>query len=321
MVTALRFIGNVILAVLLIALCVVLLLAAGGVVTSRVWENSGLDYGVIEGRWLWIDGQPIYTQTWGPEDGSVLVIVHDADVAGMEAWRANAETLGKWGLRVIAVDAKGCGRSVRDAEAVYSLAEQTELLAKVLNEMHIQGATVMGHGQGAAVALQLAAEQPQFVGRLALVAPQVYSQAQPIWQPVAEWPFVGHAAAWVCSSGGPYWLWQQRAATLDAATVGREHWTRIQDPTHVEGSIVAQLARARSSRENDVPALLSRVQAPTLIIMGQEQSEAEQQAAQRLATALGDARIETLSDAAGQPHLDQPTVLNRHLSSWALAAD
>ena len=320
MVTVLRFLGNVILALLLIALCVALLLAAGGVVTSRVWESKGLDYGVIEGQWLWIDEQPIYTQTWGPEDGPTLVIVHDADVAGMEAWRANAETLGKWGLRVIAVDAKGCGRSVRDTEPVYSLSQQTELLAKALNTLHVQGATVMGHGQGAAVALQLAAEQPQFVGQLILVAPRVYETAHPIWQPVAEVPLLGHAAAWVISSGGPYWLLDQRAACVEAGAVDREHWSRIQAPTHVKGTIAAQIARARSSPENDVPALLSRVQAPTLILMGALQSEAEQQEATQLAAALADAQIETIADAAGQPHLDQPTPLNRHLSSWTLAS-
>jgi pimeloyl-ACP methyl ester carboxylesterase len=318
MITLLRFLGNCILAAVLVLLTTALLAAAAGVVLSQTWENRGLDYGVVEGLWAWVDSQPIYYQVWGSDDAPTVVLVHDDNVAGLETWRDSAETLAKWGMRVIAVDLRGYGRSVRDVTPNYSLSGQAELLAIVLNQLHIEQATVVGRGWGCAVALQLAAEQPQFVRELVLVAPTVYDLPLPLWQPVAKVPYLDRAAAWAMSAGGPYWLYSQRQELLATTTVARTYWQHIQEPTHVEGTIAAQVAMARSPRSNQVPALLAGVQAPALVLMGEAQKESELQEARRLSAALPAGRLVTIAKAGRQPQLDQATVVNRHISEAAL---
>jgi len=126
--TALRFLGNLLLALVLIVLIALVLFGAYGVVSSRVWELFGLDYAVDGGEWLWIDEQPIYYRMSGNEKGDWLVLVHGFQVEGSETWAANAQTLAKWGMHVVEVDLRGYGHSVRDTSPqVYSAMEQAYL--------------------------------------------------------------------------------------------------------------------------------------------------------------------------------------------------
>lgn len=318
MITVLRFLGNLLLAMVLSVLIAALVAVAGGVVLSQGWENRGLDYGAEQGEWAWIDEQPIHYQIWGDEEAPTVVLVHDYHVAGFETWRSNAETLAKWGLRVVAVDLKGFGHSVRDGTPVYSLEQQAEVLAKVLNQLYIQEATVVGHGWGSAVALQLAIDQPQFAGRLMLLAPVIYREPEPIWQRLANTPYVGPAAVWAISAGGPYWLYAQKQALYDPGAVDPEYWRRIQGPTHIEGTIDAQLAMARSPHNGELPTLLSRVQVPVLVISGEAESAAAQQEAQRLCRALPDAKQVTITGAGHHVQLEQAMLVNRYISQFCL---
>ena len=111
----LRFLGNLLLALVLILLIALVLFSAYGIIASRVWETFGLDYAVNDGEWLWIDGQPIYYRVSGNEKGGWLVMVHGFQVEGSETWASNAQILSKWGLHVVEVDLRGFGHSVRDS--------------------------------------------------------------------------------------------------------------------------------------------------------------------------------------------------------------
>jgi len=210
-----RFIANLILAVILVVLITAILIASASLVLSHVWETDGLDAGVDEGQWAWIDEQPFYFRTWGPETGPWAVLLHGHQVEGMATWESNASALARSGVRVLAIDMEGFGRSVRDIEPDYSVRSQAELVAKLLNQFRINGATVVGHGWGCQVALQLTHDQPQFVGRLVLIAPQVYEPHTPLWAPIADVPYLGRAAAWACDSGGPVWFIERERAFYD----------------------------------------------------------------------------------------------------------
>jgi len=314
----LRFVGNLGLAAVLAGAIVAILGICFGLVVSRVWEVYGLDEEVEGGGWVWVDGQPIYTRTWGREDGPPLVLVHGLDVAGAEIWRANGEDLGRWGLRVIAVDLRGFGHSVRDdRSAYYTVRNQAELLAKLLNQLYVQDATVVGHGWGGLVALQLALDQPQFVGRLALVAPDAYREPTVPWRWAARIPSLNRALAWGMGGGGPLWAAAQRRAFLDVANAPDEYWRRARIVTRIAGTLDSLVAMALAEPDDDLPERLVEVRLPALVLWGQGDALVSEQAVRRLAEALPAAELRVFLEAGHYIQMDQATRFDRAVAQFA----
>jgi pimeloyl-ACP methyl ester carboxylesterase len=321
--TVLRFLGNLLLAVFLIVLIALLLFAGYGAIISQVWENVELAHGVDEGQWVWIDEEPIYFRTYGPEEGPPLVLVHGFEVAGGATWYANAEELGRWGARVINVDLKGFGRSARDPSATYTLSEQATLLAKVLNELQVREATVVGQGWGGAVALQLMVEQPQFVKQLGLISPLVYEQevirdARATWRTVARVPYLCDMAVWTTVSGGPVWRFRHREEFHDPSLLDGQHWRRMRQPTHIVGTTETLLAMLTAPQGSDLPQAVPNIDVPALIIVGEEDSRLPQESARRLARELPDAKLITLAEAGHQVQIEKAERVNVLLTDFCL---
>ncbi|MFP3896253.1 MAG: alpha/beta fold hydrolase [Anaerolineales bacterium] len=321
--TVLRFLGNLLLALLLIALVALLLFVGYGVVMSQVWENVELAHDVDEGQWVWIDEEPIYYRTHGPEDGSPLVLVHGFEVAGGEMWYANARDLGRWGVRVINVDLRGFGHSARDALAAYTPSEQASLLANVLDELQVGEATIAGQGWGSAVALQLAVDQPQFVDRLALVSPLVYEQRipgipRPAWRLVDRVPYLRDMAVWATLAGGPLWRLRHRQEFYDSSFLDADHWRHLGQATHIVGTADALLAMVTASEDGDLTQAIPDVDVPTLIIVGEEDARRTLDSAQRLARELPDAELITVDEAGHLVQIERAEEVNVLLTDFCL---
>jgi len=318
--TVLRFLGNLLLAIVLIVVIVLALFTASAIVLSQTWENLGLDDGVENGVWAWIDEQPIYYQTWGPEEGPCAVLVHGFYVEGSKTWEANVRGLARSGIRLIAVDLKGFGHSVRDTSPTYTLHSQAIVLAKLLNQLQVGGATIVAHGWGSSVALQLANEQPQFVGQLALIAPVVYGRQVPVWQPVARVPYLGSGAAWCIDSGGPLWGMIRRHEFYDKSAVTSAYLSDVRRPTHIVGTIKALLAMASSPKDSDLPEGMANVKVPTLILLGSKDPWVSEEEASRLKSDLGDAKLVIIREAGHYPHIEESLQVGRYLAEFCIEA-
>jgi len=314
------------LALVLIVLIALVLFGAYGVVSSRVWELFGLDYAVDGGEWLWIDEQPIYYRTSGNEKGDWLVLVH-----GFQ------QTLAKWGMHVVEVDLRGYGHSVRDTSPqVYSAMEQAYLLARVLNQLRVQGATVVGRDRGAAVALALASEQPQFVKQLVLIAPMIGGEIDVAWRPVANVPYLGRAAAWMMDAGGPLWVVEQKRGFYDTLAIPDDYLERIQKPTHIVGTTDALLAIVACPSGNDLSEAISAIDVPVLILrahspggrgcprsrdrgasLGESAVECQAGHHPRLEKALSNAKLVIIPEAGHYVHIEQKAQVNRLIYEFA----
>ena len=314
----LRFLGNLLLAILLAFLILLVLFTVYGSVTSQVWERFGLDYGVEEGGWMWVESEPIYVRTWGPQEGDSVVLVHGFHVAGGETWAATGQDLAKWGMRVIAVDLKGFGHSARDVGPTCTLRQQADLVAKVLNQLGIEGATLVGHGWGSSVALQLAAEQPQFVGRLVLVSPLVNEDVAPLFRGIARIPFVGRAFVWTMTSGGSYWTFAQGKDFYDRSGIAKEYWQKTRQMTRIVGTTDALLTMARSPEDDDLPEAIADVQIPTLILLGREDARVPVEAGRRLQGLLPDAELILVPEAGHYLQIEETSRVSRHIAQFCL---
>ncbi|WP_172382025.1 alpha/beta fold hydrolase [Streptomyces sp. MNP-20] len=75
------------------------------------------------------------------------------------------------GRRTLMMDLLGFGLSDRPADFGYSLEDHADAVARALDGAGIEGAEVVAHSMGGAVAIALAARRPDLVSRLVLAEP------------------------------------------------------------------------------------------------------------------------------------------------------
>ncbi|MCD6518408.1 MAG: alpha/beta hydrolase, partial [Anaerolineae bacterium] len=295
------------------------ILALGyGLAIAQVWEDAGLDIGVESGGWAWVEAQPIYYRTWGPKEGPWVVLIHGFQMEGQETWQANARVLGRWGMHVLAIDLKGFGHSFRDKTPTYSVRQEALILAQVLNQLRVQKATIVAHGWGSAVALQLAYEQPQFVDRLVLISPLVFHSPPCPWRPAARSPWLNRSAAWLFDAGGPLWRARQGQAFYDRSFLTPTYLRRVRQPTHIVGTLDALVAMALSSPEDDLPEALLHISAPTLILLGERDRLSPPGEGQRLQAGLPSAQLVIIPEAGHYVHIERATEVNHYIADFCL---
>ena len=100
--------------------------------------------------------------------GSPLVLVHGFGVSG-HVWQRVLPYLAQQ-HQVFIVDLPGYGRSTYNGtRAPWRLREMAPLLAAWLQHMHLSSVHLMGHSMGGAIAIHLAARNPELVKSLTLV--------------------------------------------------------------------------------------------------------------------------------------------------------
>lgn len=100
--------------------------------------------------------------------GSPLALIHGFGVSG-HVWQRVLPYLAQQ-HQVFIVDLPGYGRSTyRETRASWQLREMAPLLATWLQRMRLSSVHLMGHSMGGAIAIHLAAQNPELVKSLTLV--------------------------------------------------------------------------------------------------------------------------------------------------------
>jgi pimeloyl-ACP methyl ester carboxylesterase len=102
--------------------------------------------------------------------GPAVVLIHGFGTCSF-VWRNIGPSIALANCTAFAVDMFGYGESDRPFDADYGIAAQAEYLDRALTALRIAKATVVGLDLGGAVALRLAAAQPDRVEKLILVNP------------------------------------------------------------------------------------------------------------------------------------------------------
>ncbi|SEC23612.1 Pimeloyl-ACP methyl ester carboxylesterase [Rhizobiales bacterium GAS191] len=153
-------------AVLVALLVIAAISLAITAIINRRFPPEGKLYGMPGGRLHIAARQPADR----PAEATVLLI-HGASTSLGDQLLALSDTLASR-YRVLAVDRPGQGWSDRKGGALdASPSRQARLIATTLRGAGIEGAVVVGHSFGAAVAAALAIEDPGFVEGLVFVAP------------------------------------------------------------------------------------------------------------------------------------------------------
>jgi pimeloyl-ACP methyl ester carboxylesterase len=126
-------------------------------------------------------GPTVHYREWGRPDGAVVLLLHGLTVSG-RSWQNVAPVLGE-NFRVVAPDARGHGGSqwMRD----YSFELMRDDVVKLMEQLGILAAIVMGHSMGALTAYELAATRPELIRLLVLEEMPPPDPANPL-QPIPQ---------------------------------------------------------------------------------------------------------------------------------------
>ena len=108
-----------------------------------------------------------YTNGGGKtSDVHACILIHGA---GMDrsVWQLQTRALASMGVRVIAGDLPGHGKS--EGDALSSITEMANWIVEVMDAVDIKSATLIGHSMGSMIALDMAANHPQRVDSMILL--------------------------------------------------------------------------------------------------------------------------------------------------------
>jgi pimeloyl-ACP methyl ester carboxylesterase len=127
-------------------------------------------------------------------DGPPLLLIHGFG-ASTYTWRHIAPELAR-DHHVIAVDLKGFGQSDKPFDDHYSVFDQAELLAQLIEDRDLKNLTIVGHSFGGGVALVLALKADQRlkgrISKLVLLDTIAYPQDIPVFFRMLDMPLVSH---------------------------------------------------------------------------------------------------------------------------------
>jgi pimeloyl-ACP methyl ester carboxylesterase len=194
--------------------------------------------------------------------GSALLLLH-AGIANRRMWDEHLEPLAAAGHRVVAVDLPGFG----DAAAAQEPVAHWDDVVETMDALGIERASLLGNSFGAAVALRVAALQPERVSSLLLFSVRGVPEPDPSPQLLAAW--------------------EAEEEALSAGDVGSaveavaSAWVRPGAPEVVRQRVVAMQRRNyelhASEREpeqapdplEEDPGLLAMISCPVLVAAGE----------------------------------------------------
>ncbi len=152
---------------ILIGVVVVLgvLLTLNTIAVDNETKSAGVT--VTGGRILHLPGGDMQVAESGPtakgKEGAPIVLLH-CYTCSLHWWDRMVPILARH-HRVIRIDLLGHGGSEKPAKG-YAMEDQAALVGQALNELHVEGAVVVGHSLGATVATALAEQSSELVDRL-----------------------------------------------------------------------------------------------------------------------------------------------------------
>jgi pimeloyl-ACP methyl ester carboxylesterase len=283
-------------------------------------------------RWIVIDGQPLNTVELGPERASAdgdtdvgqpLVFVHG--LSG--SWANWLEQLPVFAAehRVVTLDLPGFGHSPMPSQEI-SISGYARLLDRLLGELGIDAAAVVGNSMGGFVAAELAIACPQRVERLVLVSAAGVSttaQAQPGLGRVV--PRMRRLETVLATSGA--WFASRsdavaRRPRLREATLN----VVVRHPHDLPAALAAEQLRG-AGKPGFIPALqaildydirerLPEIACPTLIVWGDSDRLVTVKDADVFAELIPNSRKVIFKDTGHVAMLERPAAFNALLKDF-----
>lgn len=249
-----------------------------------------------------IAGARLHLRDQGPRDMPAVVLLHGFG-ASLHTWEPWAEALAG-SFRVISLDLPGGGLSGPDPTGDYSDARSLDIIASLLDDLGLARTSLIGNSMGGRIAWRFAAEFPERVERLVLIAPDGFSSPGFEYGVAPEVPAVLRLMRHALPRS--VLRMNLQAAYADPAALSDAVVQRYHDLMLAPGNRDALLDRMAQVMLVPPEPLLGRIQAPTLLVWGEQDAMVPFSNADDYLAALPDARLVSFADLGHVPHEEAP---------------
>ncbi len=249
-----------------------------------------------------VAGVRLHVRDSGPKDASAVVLIHGFG-ASLHTWEPWASKLALH-HRVIRLDLPGCGLSEPDPSGDYTDARSVQLLLALLDQRGIARATLIGHSIGGRIAWTFAAQHPERIDKLVLVAPDGFASPGFEYGVPAEVPVSMQLMRHVLPR--PLLRMSLEPAYADPAALTDALTTRYHELMLAPGSRDALLSRLQQTRLVDPRPLLRSIQASTLLLWGEQDAMIPFANSADYLACLPHARLVPFAGVGHLPHEEAP---------------
>ena len=246
-------------------------------------------------------------QGQGPD---TFILLHGFG-ASVFSWRSVMQPFAGLG-RVIAFDRPAFGLTSRplewEGESPYGSEAQADLVLGLMDALGVEKAYLVGNSAGGTVSIAFALAHPERVSGLILVDAAVYAGGgSPAWaRPLLSTPQVNHLgpllARQISTSGDDF----IRSAYHDPALVTADVLEGYRKPLRAHNWDRALWELTKASRPLNLPARLSELRMPVLVITGDDDRIVPTEQSLRLAEEIPGAVLAVIPQAGHLPHEEKP---------------
>ena len=207
----------------------------------------------------------LHVRQSGPPDAPAVVLLHGfgSSLHTWDAWAAGLSAT----HRVVRIDLPGSGLSPPDPAHDYRDERSLSMLIALMDSLGLQRSSWVGHSMGGRIAWTFAAQYPERVDKLVLVAPDGFASAgfaygKPMTVP-ASMGLMRHVLP------KPLLRMNLQAAYARPETLSDAVITRYHDLILAPGARQAMLDRLQQTVLQEPQPLLRQIKAPTLLVWGE----------------------------------------------------
>jgi pimeloyl-ACP methyl ester carboxylesterase len=212
-----------------------------------------------------VDGMRLHVRDSGPRDGPALILLHGfgGSVHTWDDWAAGLQAQ----YRVIRYDQPGAGLSAPDRLDQYTDERGMQVLTALMDQLGVARASIVGHSMGGRLAWRFAAEHPQRVLKLVLVAPDGFASPGFDYGKAPDVGWVTGLLRWTLPK--PLLRASLAPAYADPAAMTDQRVDRYHALMLAPGNRDALLSRMRQLVLQPPEPFLARITAPTLLLWGE----------------------------------------------------
>jgi pimeloyl-ACP methyl ester carboxylesterase len=266
------------------------------------------------------DGTALFVRDWG--SGDPVVFVHGWGLCS-DMWEYQMPDLVDRGLRCIAYDRRGCGRSDQPGDG-YDFDTLADDLAAVIDDRDLRDVTLVSHSMGSGeVARYLTRHGAERVARVALISPTLPYLKRDETNPDGVDPAAFEQIVAALRADRPGYLAALGPAALGQGLPGvslSDALVQWALGLFLASSPKASIDTVRTHTETDMRDDMASFTMPTLIVHGDQDALVPiEVSARRAAPMIADSELVVYENASHWPFVTHRERLNAELAAFARA--
>ncbi|MDQ3686533.1 MAG: alpha/beta hydrolase [Acidobacteriota bacterium] len=259
-------------------------------------------------RFVEMDGVRVHYQEAGDSDAPPILLIHGF-CASTFVWGDVLLPIARMGYRVVAPDLIGFGFSGKPRRGEYTIDSQARMIVRLMDELQIDRAALIGSSYGGAVAAIVALDFPERVRRLVLVDPVSNDDVKNRrLLRLAASPLMGDLISPLIIDSRRLMKWRMgkvyadnNAHLFDAARMAAHHL-----PLRSANTQRAVLTTLRRWNAGRIEREAHRITQPTLLIWGEDDRDIPLRHGERLHALMPNSRLVVFRACGHLPQEERP---------------